>query len=686
MSFQDLEIKKSYINQGSENIVDCLINPALKQAVSYRRSVGYFSSSVFTLLMTSLPLFIRNGGRIQLIVSPNLKQEDIQAIQAGYEKKETIINHRFVSDFERELRMFDDYTLNTLAELVARSVLDIKVAALKNEIGIYHDKLGILTDKDDNSIVFYGSANSTINGYQNNYEKVRVVRSWVGGESESVADEIVEFDRLWKNQNEFVDVYNFMDSVKKSILSVVAEKRNTVAKKEPIKLYDYQEEAINAWERNGYKGFYVMATGTGKTWTAIYSAKKLVEENPSLIVIAAPYIHLVKQWEEDVKKAFPGASILMVYGNSDSWYGIARQLVIGQKHNEQKQIILITTIRSFYSDRFMRVLEMSDQEKLLIVDEAHRFTKRPDSLREIFHYMLGLSATPINGKNNTPGMELVSFFGGQVMNLPIEVALEKKFLVPYYYKPIIVSATWDEEDRFNKISANMAACYRNGKLVDVDRFVKLVRSRLRVISMSEEKLTHIDDFLKSVEDKDHFVVYCGDGRLFDNGDEEIRHIQFVKNHLDKLGLKTSQFTASEDMNRRMELVDMFNHGEIDSMVAIRCLDEGINIPSIKSALILASNDDYREFVQRRGRILRKYEDNNGKKKQNATIYDVLVLPSLATPKMAIIELRRYYEYAKLAINKDELLVELDILLKTYLLKLEDVMLYTELDMEAELDD
>ena len=148
-----------------------------------------------------------------------------------------------------------------------------------------------------------------------------------------------------------------------------------------------------------------------------------------------------------------------------------------------------------------------------------------------------------------------------------------------------------------------------------------------------------------------------------------------------MGIKTSQFTASEDMVRRMELVDMFNKQEIDSLVAIRCLDEGINIPSIKSALILASNDDYREFVQRRGRILRRYKD-----KASATIYDVVVLPSVMTPKMAIIELRRYYEYAKLAINKTKLLADLDSLLKTYGIQKEEIMLYTELDTEVELDD
>ena len=147
MGFKDLQIKKSYINQGSDNIVDSLLNPALKQAVSYKRSVGFFSSSVFRLLMSSLPSFIRNKGTIQLIVSPALSSDDIEAIQLGYEKKEEIVNRRFIQDFDQEIRCFDDVSLNTLSELIARGFMDIKVASVKNDIGIYHDKLGILTDK-----------------------------------------------------------------------------------------------------------------------------------------------------------------------------------------------------------------------------------------------------------------------------------------------------------------------------------------------------------------------------------------------------------------------------------------------------------------------------------------------------------------------------------------------------------
>lgn len=682
MNFKDLEIKKSYINQGPDNFLDCFLNPVLKLATSYKRSVGFFSSSVFKLVINSLPSFIRNAGTINLIVSPTLSADDIVAIQLGYAKKEDIINKRFIEELKSEIREIDDASLDVLSELVARNILDIKVASVKNDLGIYHDKLGILEDKDGNKVVFYGSPNSSVNAYRNNYEKVRVVRSWISGEGDSVDDEIIEFDKLWDNRNKFLDVYNFMDSVKKCILNVVEERKYLKDNSEPINLFNYQNDAISNWVKNGYKGFFVMATGTGKTWTAIYAAKKLVEDNPSLVVIAAPYKHLVRQWAEDVKKAFKNASIVLISSENPQWAIIAKQYIIAQKYSPEKQIIFITTIKSFYSDRFSNVLSLSNQEKLLIVDEAHRFTQRDDSLHKTFQYMLGLSATPINGKNNATGIDLVSFFGGQVFSLPIEEALERNFLVPYNYHPIFVQATAEEENKFNQISSNMASCYRDGVLIDTERFVKYVRARLRVISMAENKVSHLDDFIKKIPVKDHFIVYCGDGRLFDGKhDDEIRHIQFVKEHLYNLGIKSSQFTATESMDRRMELVEMFNNNEISSLVAIRCLDEGINIPSIKSALILSSNDDYREFVQRRGRILRKYKD-----KKEANIYDVIVLPSRFTPKMAMIELRRYYEYARLAQNRAELLKDLSALLDDYNLTLEDIEFNTDINTEADLDD
>ena len=672
MTFKELDIAHSYISQGDNNIADSFLNPVLKCAKEYKRSVGFFSSGVLDTIMDGMIALVRNGGKVKLIASPKLSEADADAIKLGYEERRKKIEDIFSRDFAEEVSKLSDKHLQVLYDLIRKEILDIKIA-ITDGCGIYHDKLGILKDADGNIIAFYGSSNSSYSGYRSNYERIRVSKSWDPGFEEIVADEDSEFDSLWSNSNEFVEVYEFTETAEKNLIEVIEYRKSNSSTQVKIMLRDYQEKAIAAWVANNYHGFYVMATGTGKTWTAIYSAKKLVENHPCLITICAPYKHLVKQWSEDVEAAFPKAKIILVSSENPGWDKQIANEIVRSKYSSDSQIIIISTIASFKMKRFNDSISKYDGQKLLIVDEAHRFTVRP----ETFDYMLGLSATPFSGTSAAKGNELMQYFGGQVFSLPIEDALDRGFLVPYYYYPIYVYATEEEEERFNKLSRVILSCFRNGKCIDPDLLVKTLRNRLRIISMAEEKLLKIDDIINQVDEKDHVVVYCGDGKLFDNNSgEELRHIQSVKRVLSAHDYKASQFTAQENMQDRMELVDSFNKGEISALAAIRCLDEGINIPSIKSALILSSNDDYREFVQRRGRILRTY---NGK--QSAKIYDVIVLPKSNSEQWAKIELRRFHEYAKLSENWNDLEGELTDMLIQYGLSIEDVDVYDYEEME-----
>lgn len=215
---------------------------------------------------------------------------------------------------------------------------------------------------------------------------------------------------------------------------------------------------------------------------------------------------------------------------------------------------------------------------------------------------------------------------------------------------------------------------------NMDKVGEYKRNQLRIISMAKEKISNIDAIIDKICDKDHFIVYCGDGQvIFDNNDS-IKHLDYVKDILDKKGFKTSKFTANESMVDRANIVNMFEKGIIDDIVAIRCLDEGINIPSIKSALILSSNDSYREFVQRRGRILRKFTNKyNMEEKGIANIYDVVVLPSIGVRNLAKIELRRFCEYAKLAKNAKENIILLEKYMEDYAIKYEDFDLTFEIE-------
>ena len=339
MSYLDIDIQRSYRSCGDSNIANAFITPALKCTKVYRRSVGYFSSNVFLTILDGVVALARNNGSVQLIASPKLSSEDIEAINHGYAERDKIIRDSFQRDFLKEIESLDDMRLALLSELISRGILDIRIA-VTDTIGDYHDKLGIMQDFDGNSLVFYGSANATMNGYKNNYEKIRVVRSWIPGEVESVEDEIEEFESLWNGTNEYVQVYDFKESAKKNVLQVIQQRHSAASAQDtPIKLRDYQEKAIQAWVENDYRGFYVMATGTGKTWTAIFSAKKLLEGNAAMIVICAPYKHLVKQWADDVIKAFPDAKVILVSSENPSWEQQIKQEIIRKSYNPSNQII-----------------------------------------------------------------------------------------------------------------------------------------------------------------------------------------------------------------------------------------------------------------------------------------------------------------------------------------------------------
>lgn len=686
MRLKDLPLKISYRSKGPNNIIDELLIPGLKCSKIYKRSVGYFSSGVFELIGNGLKELAERNGEIRLICNPELSNEDIEGIRLGYHLKENVIRHKVEADLEEALKRVDDWNLKLLIQLIGSGRMNVLVVDLEDECGIYHDKIGLLIDDDENKVLFVGSPNESVGGYRNNYEKIRVSMSWKEGDYERIQDDEEEFDDIWDGRNEYITRIDYTELV---LTRLETEKKRRGLEETPkggVKLREYQKAAINAWENNGYHGFYVMATGTGKTWTAIYSALKVMEQETILLVICAPYKHLVRQWYEDVHNVLPDNRTIMVTGENHNWEDEFLDAVYNSKYNGGGTIIAISTIVSFNMAKFRRIVDKSKLKKMLIVDEAHRFKNRDSSLKEIYSYMLGLSATPSSKRNDEFGRELMDFFGGQVYNLPIEYAIEQHYLAHYNYYPIFVNATAKEEQEFDRYSRLMASCFRNGRCFDVESLARHKRSRLRVISMAEEKIFRLKWILSQVREEEHFIVYCGDGRLFDNNSgEEIRHIQYVKEVLHEMGYKSSQFTAQEDMKTRMQLVDAFNRGYIDAMVAIRCLDEGINIPSIKGALILSSNDDYREFVQRRGRILRNYTDEmTGEKKRSADIYDVIVLPSDHMKNFALIELRRFYEYLRLADNSDDYMGMLEELRVQYGIEQEELR---ELDEnEGDLDE
>jgi len=700
MNFKDISLEVAYRNVGEDRYSE-IISSLLCCAKTYKRSVGFFSSSALNFIGEGILTMARNGGKIHLATSPKLNEEDIKAIRTGYELRD-IVRNRFISEVQTALSEIEDENARVLAMLIKEKILDIKIV-LKDG-GMYHDKLAVLEDYDNNSVIFVGSPNETGNGYseEGNYEVVRVFQSWNEPEKR-LNFEKEEFEQIWSNSNEFLQVFNFMEAFNNEVIERVKHEGiyKNVNPKPKYKMREYQIEARNNWISNGNKGFFIMATGTGKTITSLYTIKDFVTNKKVFTVIAVPYKHLVNQWYDDVKHFFKDAYVQLVHGEvKDAESKIFANYELAKR--DYKPMIVITTIKSFFIDKFTRLYDKINFDKLLIVDEAHNFINNiSNELSDKYKYKLGLSATPVFGSDADKSKLLVNWFGGVVQDFPIEKAIGK-YLVNYEYHPIFVNATENDEEAFNKATKLMISAIDSKRniIVDETRFTLGYRGRLRAISMAEEKISSIKEIFSKLNVQEHTIIYCSDGKVlsskYKNGKivsdevEEMRHLEHINSLINNAiitndRVKSSKFTATEDVDTRMRLIDEFNKGGINYLVAIRCLDEGINIPSIKTALILSSNDNYREFVQRRGRILRLFEDN-GVKKEKADIYDVIVLPSLENKSFAEIEFRRFQEYAKLALNKDELDVILDEELNLYGLTRDDIQFKNEFIVGGELDD
>ncbi len=689
MNFFDIKdkIDREYKSHGNDPIKDNII-PLLNNAKLYRRAVGFFSSSAFDLTDEALKNMRTNGGKMQIITSPILSKEDVDAIELGIKYKEQIVKEKFILEFEEAFNNIHDDNRKLIIDMILDGFFEIKIVTPKNKVGHYHDKIGIIDDFYGNSIAFIGSSNESRNGLLDNYERVTLFFNW---DFSKIYYNIQkkELDNLWNKNNPNIDTYEFEEAIKASVIKIRDNANNNSSTSSNLqddlpKPRDYQQLAINSWVNNNYNGFYVMATGTGKTFTALFSLQELLKKESNLFtVIAVPYKHLVTQWMEDVEVLFPNIKKYTVMGEEKDWDKKLKNQLLNCKYNKPESIIVVSTIDSFYGDRFESAVKHNKCKKLLIVDEAHNFLNKIDESKYDlnFEYKIGLSATPVFGKMLDKTTKLLNFFGGEVFRLPIDKAIEDGHLVKYKYNPIFVSTTEEDEKEFKRQQSIMSQCYdKNGIIKDHKKFSAAYRGKLRAISMAENKILNIAEIISSINVNDHFIVYCSDGKI-DDGNLSVRHLNKVVEILISQGYSPGQFTATESSGTRINLINYFNEGVLSTLVAIKCLDEGINIPSIKTALILSSNDNYREFVQRRGRILRKY-----KEKECADIHDIIVLPSSECIDIAKIEFRRLYEYAKLSMNFDKIEPILLDKMNKYNLTYEDIKWDNEFIEGADLDE
>ena len=647
-SFKELNIKPLYKSIGENQLNKDLVNPVLNYTKIYKRASAYFNSFVLETLLSGVEALYLNKGCIKLLISPQISKEDFEAIlKASDTTKE--FTQCLDKIIDKSLFEISDNYFELFYQMLCNGFIEIKFA-ITTTSGIYHDKLAIFEDFYGNQISFSGSANETQNAYENNYERVMVFKN-CDASSVFHNENISEFDNLWNGKTPDLIIYDASKALKEKVINLVENGVKQVKKPQTpgLKPRSYQSEAIDSWKNKFSKqGFFVMATGTGKTFTSCFCINEVLEDDNPIVVILVPYIHLIAQWEESFKAVSTADYIIKLYsGNSPMWKRQLGHAINVKRRNKKLKVVIISTIKSWQSEYTQTYLnKYPTLIKMLVVDEAHRFGNLiNEKIQNEYQYKIGLSATPLVGRKINSN--LINFFGGVAYNLPIEIALEKGFLCNYNYFPIFVRTNELDEKKFKNISKDMRSCFNsNGDLKNgfEDHFSSLLRQRNRLLSLASSKTDY--SFLKQLIQEiavfnSNFIVYCGDGKV----DDETRHLDYVKEVFDDLGFAMNRFTCEETMEDRLAIIDCFNRNLIDGLVAIRCLDEGIDIPSIKAALLLANGDNYREFVQRRGRILRKYHN-----KESADIFDLILLPTTDTPGIAEIEFRRFYEYARLSLN------------------------------------
>lgn len=713
MSLTDISVKSEYRSL-IDNVVQDFYIPLLSQAKTYRRAVGFFSSSSLVEISKGIASMAANGGHIQIVASPFLSEEDIEAIRKGYKDRNEIIENAVLSQLsDEEVDYYSMERLNLLASLIADGVLDIKIAYTEDQhgIGMYHEKMGIIEDSTGNKVAFSGSMNESSTAMSINYETIDVFRSWGESfESNHVLLKENAFFSIWNDCEPNIHVLSFpsitqamIDKYKKKAPNYDIDREQFADRPfsgshkpaqldvsdstaigaripDSVILHLYQEDAIATWVGENYHGIFDMATGTGKTYTGLGAISKLSEDvkDHLAVIIVCPYQHLVEQWVEDIVKFNMRPIIGYSSSSQKDWKKRLSQAVRDQKIMASKKFFcFICTNATFASAYVQEQISKIKSPILLVVDEAHNFGAKSYSrlLDDRFTYRLALSATLERHRDEDGTASLYHFFGRKCIEYTLERAIKEDKLTPYKYHPVLVHLNEDELEAYEQISFELSKHVIKGKggKTKLDSYGEILAiKRSRIVAAAALKLVKLREIIEPYRDDHFLLVYCGATNVLapnadesETDDNDIKQIEAVTMILgNDLGMKVSRFTAEENIDERNAIKAHFKDGDdLQAIVAIKCLDEGVNIPGIKTAFILASTTNPKEYIQRRGRVLRKSPETG---KKFAEIYDFVTLPrpldevsSLTVEQMrrdiSLVknELARVLEFGRLAMNSME---------------------------------
>lgn len=651
MSLKDLEINDTYSSSTKDtDLIRTFYNPIIEQATSYDRITGFFSPSVLAIASRGFAGLINTGGKIRLITSVQIDDKAYESIVNGSKKlDETILEDFDVQSIKREI---DKDYLSVFAWLYRTGQLEMKVAITSRERSMLHQKIGIVTDAEGNAISFSGSNNETPNGWQHNIEQFKVFKNWNQYTLSFFQSDKEEFDVLWNDLSSKAKVVNIDDAIKEKLIQRISKHRkgdinSTVIRikkwehinkprvtysrgqdahffegtknkdktsKDEKPLRPYQNDAIEAWRKNQYSGIFEMATGTGKTITSLGAIEKLLAKEPGVVVIVVPLRQLVYQWSEEISKhSISEVSNTLLAPYDRNWEKkISEELYYRDFNPSPRNMLIVTTYDTFFSEKFKRLMKESSHQPILLADEMHNIYQgtRSNDMDYIssFKRKLGLSATPLSIWNDNAD-DMIEAFKGIVFSYDLELALANNYLTPFEYHIVEVPLTTEEFEEYVDLSKQLHG--GDGDAVSAMN-KNILQKRADIKKKASNKLIQIKEIVNSTDKVRKALFYVSDK-------EQLKDVQEI---LDTLHVRSSKFTGDEaDPELRNTIIRNLESGVYDAIIAIKCLDEGVDIESAEFAYLLSNNTEPREYIQRLGRVLRRYEG-----KEFSVITDFVVTP------------------------------------------------------------
>jgi len=693
----------TYLNSRKEDVARILYKTCLNNSIKYVRGSGYFRSSIFRLMTEDLLQFCIDGGSITLLTSTQWSSKDYEAAMEGYEKG-------IVEDLRQMLN--DPETVKPtkmLCALIRNKKLDLRIAILRGDI--YHQKKGYFIDSCGCIIAFDGSGNETLTALkpydEGNAESYSIGWSWdehswpkYGAKWMKDLDQTLdpEYDSTYPvlriNDDSVADFIDQTDidlnleshreaAKKRQVMlrdkwdeiwgeETAGKKPKSKPVKEEIRLPEdlrvHQRKGVKSWKSNGCKGILEHATGSGKTITALSVIKEHVKSTKHAIVLV-PSEPLLEQWGEEFDKYLKSVVVGFLGG------GLHQEDILDDMaySEEEEGFVLISTIQSFRDERILKkvkkLLNNNNQDILLVVDECHRIGA--NSYSEIcstkFDKALGLSATPKRQGDEDGTERLLTLLGPVVDTYTLQDALDDKHLCEFNYNIHSVSLTVKEQEDYDNLREKMKQALRMLKKGEpMSKYLQsLIFKSRHIIRGAEEKIPMAIEILKKeYENGQSWLIYC-EGQSMLTELESLIADEIQVNPL-------IYWSGMNKFDRKKSLEWFGSHGGI--MLAIKCLDEGVDVPSISHGIVLSSSKTEREWIQRRGRLLRKSPS-----KPMSHIFDVLALPSDSGEEVAFVldEVIRAKKFSQSAKNKRTIVHEINKIVRDYDLNEEDIALAIE---------